>query len=152
MLGDLTSAIMPMFLIWRLSRSVVERCLISFLMAMGLFATGAGVRKIICAYTYDRNSHDALREMMPEFLWCRVEEVVLVVACSAPLLKAPVGNMLQKLGFPNFRDQTRDLQSFHSSEFEVPQEGYREEKVNDEEKGQNGSSTSSTTIGEIEGR
>ncbi|KAE9367225.1 hypothetical protein N431DRAFT_548797 [Stipitochalara longipes BDJ] len=89
MLGDLTFAIMPMFLIWRLSRSVIERCLISFLMAMGLFATGAGVMKIIYAYTYNRNSQDALREMMPEFLWCRIEEAVLIVACSAPLLKAP---------------------------------------------------------------
>jgi len=146
MLGDLTSAIMPMFLIWRLSRSVVERCLISFLMAMGLFATGAGVMKIIYSYTYDRNSHDALREMMPEFLWCRIEETVLVVACSAPLLKAPIGTVLQKMGFPSFREQTRDLVSFHSSEFEVPQESYFREGVDDAEKGQNGSSTTSSTM------
>jgi hypothetical protein len=49
---------MPMFLIWRLSRSVAERCPIS-LMAMGLFATGAGVMKIY-VYTYIRTSDDAL--------------------------------------------------------------------------------------------
>jgi hypothetical protein len=109
-----------MFLIWRLSRSVVERCLISFLMAMGLFATGAGVMKIIYAYTYDRTLDDALREMMPEFLWCRVEEVVLIVASSAPLLKSPVGHALKKMGFPSFQEKTRDLSSFHSSYFEPP--------------------------------
>jgi hypothetical protein len=122
MLGDFTFAIMPMFLIWRLSRSVIERCLISFLMAMGLFATGAGVMKIMYAYTYDRTSHDALREMMPEFLWCRIEELVLIVACSAPLLKAPVGNILAKMGFPSFQEQARDLNSFHSSDSELPRE------------------------------
>ena len=121
MLGDLCFAIMPMFLIWRLSRSIIERCLISFLMAMGLFATGAGVMKIIYAYTYDRTSHDALRDMMPAFLWCRIEEVVLIVACSAPLLKAPVGSMLGRMGFPRFREQTRDLNSFHPPNFEQPE-------------------------------
>src|SRR5450756_726686 len=118
MLGDLTFAIMPMFLIWRLSRSVIERCLISFLMAMGLFAAGAGVMKNIYAYTYDRTSQDALREMMPAFLWCRIEEAVLIVACSAPLLKVPVGSVLGRMGFPSFREQTRDLNSFHTSNFD----------------------------------
>jgi hypothetical protein len=100
MLGNLTFAIMPMFLIWRLSRSVIERCLISFLMAMGFLALGAGVVMIIYTYTYERASQDALREMMPVFLWCQIEEVVLVVSCSAPLLKAPVGSVLGRMGVP----------------------------------------------------
>jgi hypothetical protein len=127
MLGDLTFAIMPMFLIWRLSRSVIERCLISFLMAMGLFALGAGVMMIIYTYTYDRTSPDALREMMPVFLWCRNEEVVLIVSCSAPLLKAPVGSVLGRMGFPSFQEQTRDLNSFHPSNFELPEKRLRAE-------------------------
>jgi hypothetical protein len=165
MLGDLTFAIMPMFLIWRLSRSVVERCLISFLMAMGLFATGAGVMKIIYAYTYDRTSEDALRGMMPEFLWCRVEEVVLIVASSAPLLKSPVGHALKKMGFPSFQEKTRDLNSFHSSDFEVsgkPQVGVTQNaaldsprmREHDEEKGNvvgNDSAASALTIGGRDG-
>ncbi|PMD29424.1 hypothetical protein L207DRAFT_405146, partial [Hyaloscypha variabilis F] len=88
MLGDLTFAIMPIFLIWRLSRPVIERCLIYFLMAMSLFATGAGVMTNIYAYPYGRDSPDRLIEMMPLFLWCRIEGCVLIVACSAPLLKA----------------------------------------------------------------
>jgi hypothetical protein len=120
-LGDLTFAILPIFLIWSLSRSVIERCLISFLMAMGLFALGAGVMMILYTYTYDRTSPDALREMMPVFLWCRTEEVVLIVSCSAPLLKAPVGSVLGRMGFPSFREQTRDLNSFHPSNFELPE-------------------------------
>lgn len=76
--------------------------------------------KIVYAYTYNRNSSDALREMMPEFFWCRMEEVVLIVACSAPLLKSPVGHALKKMGFPSFQDKTRDLNSFHPEEFEPP--------------------------------
>jgi hypothetical protein len=117
MVGDLILAFMPMFLIWRLSRSVVERCLISFLMAMGLFATGAGVMKIMNAYTYVRMSGDSLREMMPEFLWCRIEEILLIIACSAPLLKSPVGHALRRVGFSSFQEKTRELNSFHSLNF-----------------------------------
>lgn len=165
MLGDLAFAIMPMSLIWRLSRSVVERCLISFLMAMGLFATGVGVMKIIYAYTFDRTSHDALREMMPEFLWCKIEEVVLIIACSAPLLKAPVGTVLGRMGFPSFRERTRDLNSFHSSDFDLPQErrkvGPREVvtvvteprgRGNDLEKGDGGQAGSTAASSTLDGR
>jgi len=125
MLGDLTFAIMPIFLIWRLSRPVIERCLIYFLMAMSLFATGAGVMTNIYAYPYGRDSPDRLIEMMPLFLWCRIEGCVLIVACSATLLKAPIGSVLAKIGFPSFRERTRDLVSLHFSEFEVPQDGQK---------------------------
>ncbi len=125
MLGDLTFAIMPIFLIWRLSRPVIERCLIYFLMAMSLFATGAGVMTNIYAYPYGRDSQDTLVDLMPLFFWCRIEGCVLIVACSAPLLKAPIGSVLSKVGFPSFRERTRDLVSLHFSQFEVPQDGQK---------------------------
>jgi hypothetical protein len=114
MVGDLIFALMPMFLIWRLSRSVVERCLISLLMTLGLFATGAGVLKIIYSKTFDKTSPDFFREMMPVFLWCRMEEVILIVASSAPLLKAPIGHVLQRLGLPAFQHKTKKLNFIHS--------------------------------------
>jgi hypothetical protein len=114
MVGDLIFAIMPMFIIWKLGRSTLERCLISFLMTMGLFATGAGVLKIIYSKTYDRSSPDVFRAMMPVFLWCRMEEVLLIVASSAPLLKAPVEQALHRLGLPKFQNKSRELNSFHS--------------------------------------
>ncbi|PVH98662.1 hypothetical protein DM02DRAFT_500358, partial [Periconia macrospinosa] len=43
---DFIFAIMPILLIWTLTRSVVERCLISFLMAMSLFASVAGMLQL----------------------------------------------------------------------------------------------------------
>jgi len=84
---------------------VIERCLISFLMAMGLFALGAGVMMIIYTYTYDRTSPDALREMMPVFLWCRIEEVVLIVLGSAPLLKNQLAVFWGGWGSPAFKSK-----------------------------------------------
>ncbi|KAH8744247.1 hypothetical protein F5883DRAFT_359086, partial [Diaporthe sp. PMI_573] len=88
--SDLVLSVMPMFIIWKLARTIAERCLISFLMGMCLFATGVGVLKIIYSERFDTTSPDVFREMMPVFFWCRMEEVILIVACSAPLLKGPV--------------------------------------------------------------
>ncbi|RYP44821.1 hypothetical protein DL768_008753 [Monosporascus sp. mg162] len=111
MVGDMMFTVMPMFFIWKLQRSLVERCLISFLMAMCLFATAAGIPKIIYSEKFDRTSPDVFREMMPVFLWCRLEEVILVVASSAPLLKASIEGVLVKLGMPKFQFRMRTLQS-----------------------------------------
>jgi hypothetical protein len=124
MVGDLIFAIIPMILIWRLSRSVVERCLITFLMTMGLFATGAGVLKILYSKTFDKTSPDVFREMMPVFLWCRMEEVLLMVAASAPLLKSPIVHALHRLGLATFRNKTRELNSFHSFHHSATCHGY----------------------------
>ncbi|KAM9879618.1 hypothetical protein VDGL01_06282 [Verticillium dahliae] len=56
MFGDLTLAVMPMFLIWKLSRSIVERCLLTFLMALGLVATTAVVMRVVIMHTFDYTS------------------------------------------------------------------------------------------------
>jgi hypothetical protein len=46
MVSDAVFAIMPMFIVWRLARPLLEKVLISFLMTMGIFAVGVGVLKI----------------------------------------------------------------------------------------------------------
>lgn len=117
MVGDILCAIMPMFLIWKLTRSVAERRLISFLMALILFATATGVLKIIYTKTIDRTLPDAVREMMRVFFWVRVEESILVVASSTQLIKSPVVHALHRLGPSRFRSTIGELNSFHSSNF-----------------------------------
>jgi hypothetical protein len=82
-------------------------------MVIGLFATGAGVLKILYSKMYDIKSPDVFRAMMPVFLWCPMEEVLLVVASSTPLLKSPVENALHRLGLPMFQHKARELNSLH---------------------------------------
>jgi hypothetical protein len=55
--------------------------------------------------------------MIAEFLGCRIEEVLLTVACSAPLFKSPVSHGLRRMGFTSVQEKTRELNSFHSSNF-----------------------------------
>jgi hypothetical protein len=115
MASDLALTILPMFLIWKLSRSAIERCLMSVLMALSLFATIITVLKVVYMKTFDIDSPDTFRASMPLFLWCRIEECVILIAASAPLLKAPVEAALSRLGFPTFRNPIRQLNSWDST-------------------------------------
>lgn len=112
--GDLVFAIMPIALIWNLNRSVLERFLVSFLLASGLFATAAAATRLYYVQTLNYSSSDVFREIMPTFFWCRIEEATLIAASSLPLLKASTEDILGKLGFPRFRYIERALQASHS--------------------------------------
>ncbi|KAM5341938.1 hypothetical protein ACJ41O_014969 [Fusarium nematophilum] len=114
MLSDLTLTIIPMFLIWSLSRHILERFLIAVLMGLSLFATLATVMKVVHMKTSDFSSPDTFRVAMPIFLWCRIEECLIVAAASAPLLKAPIERALHRLGLPTFQNSARELESLDS--------------------------------------
>lgn len=114
MFGDLTLAVMPMFLIWKLSRSIVERCLLTFLMALGLVATTAVVMRVVIMHTFDYTSPEKYRDLIPMYFWIRMEEVILIIASSAPLLKSPIEHALHRFGVPTFQHRTWELNSFHS--------------------------------------
>jgi len=114
MINDLAFAIMPMFLIWKLSRSRLERCLVSTLMALGLCATGTGIAAIIHLNAINRST-DPLRDSVIIFMYCRMEEIFLLIASSTPFLKALVEHVLRQLGAPGFRNIPRELASYHSN-------------------------------------
>ncbi|KAL5592354.1 hypothetical protein FOBRF1_013380 [Fusarium oxysporum] len=113
--GDLTLAIMPMFLIWKLSRSIVERCLITVLMALGLLATVAVIMRLVKMHTLDFASPERFRTLIPIYFWLRMEEAILILASSAPMLKSPIEHVLHRFGLPMFQPMVRKLTSFHSS-------------------------------------
>jgi hypothetical protein len=104
-----------MFFIWKLSRSTVERCLITVLMALGLVATIAVMMRLIKMQTLDFASPERFRNLIPVYFWLRMEEVILIIASSAPMLKSPIEHMLHRFGLPAFQPRIRKLTSFHSS-------------------------------------
>ncbi|RSL42768.1 hypothetical protein CEP54_015365 [Fusarium duplospermum] len=112
MFSDLILSVLPIFLVWNLSRIVVERCLVSVLMGLSLFATIATVLKVVYMKTFDIDSPDTFRATMSLFLWCRMEECPILAAASAPLLKAPVELVLDRLGFSTFQNSVRPLNSW----------------------------------------
>ncbi|KAK0726921.1 hypothetical protein B0T26DRAFT_108689 [Lasiosphaeria miniovina] len=115
MFSDAIFALLPMVTIWRLNRSVVERTLITILLALGLLAVGAGIFKIKVLKGYDITAEDNAIDQIPGYMWARLEEILIIIGACAPLLKSPIEGFLhRKFGLPLFRPVVRDLNSVHS--------------------------------------
>ena len=104
-----------MFFVWKLNRPLLERILITVLMALGLCATGAAVLKLYYLRAYNLTVNDSLRIMVVLFIWCRIEEFVLIASACAPFLKSPAEQILSRFGVPIFENKTRELNSLHST-------------------------------------
>ncbi|KXX77649.1 hypothetical protein MMYC01_205976 [Madurella mycetomatis] len=102
MFSDFVCALIPICLIRRLTRSLVEKILVSILLASSLFATVCGIPKIYYMITFDFTSKDGYFIMTNQFLWSRLEEGIIIIAACAPLLKVPVERAMARLGFPTF--------------------------------------------------
>jgi hypothetical protein len=93
---DLTMALLPLHLLWKLRRPRRERILIGVLMAMGLLATGiAGMKMTFFTST---NTGDGLRDTVESSTWAKLEEIVIIIAACMPCLKRPAERMLKHFG------------------------------------------------------
>ncbi|KAK1828755.1 hypothetical protein QBC39DRAFT_415621 [Podospora conica] len=129
-LSDLICSALPMFLVWRMSRSAVEKTLVIVLMASCLLATACGGPKVYYMVVYDFRSSDFFWQLAPELLWCRLEETIIIIAACAPLLKGPVERLLGRFGLPTFGPTVRDINRISSGAYVMasgawPDEGGR---------------------------
>lgn len=118
MTSDFICGTIPIFLIWPLSRSVVEKTLISILMASCVLATALGIPKLYYVLTFDFGSPDHLYLLVPEFFWCRMEEAIIIIAACAPLLKCPIERGLRRLGLPGFQALPREMNAIHLQSYD----------------------------------
>ena len=114
MLSDIVFAAMPIYFVWSLHRPVLERILISILMALGLLAATAEACIIYHAYLWNPQK-SAIRDWMPLFWWYRVEEIGLILAACTPFLKPLVQRVLGRFGTSPFCFVTIELDSVQSS-------------------------------------
>ncbi|KAF1952266.1 hypothetical protein CC80DRAFT_572899 [Byssothecium circinans] len=102
MFSDLVFAGMPLYIIWSLHRSVVERVLVSILMAFGILAAIA--EAWIIYYTHVWNPRETtIHDWVPLYWWYRVEEIGLIAAACTPFLKPLIERILYRFGVPQFR-------------------------------------------------
>ncbi|KAH7345825.1 hypothetical protein BKA66DRAFT_378395, partial [Pyrenochaeta sp. MPI-SDFR-AT-0127] len=87
--SDIAFAALPLFFIWPLNRPVMERILLSVLMALGTIAAVAGAVKAFYIHTWDPRKN-SFHDLMPLFWWYRVEELGLIAAANAPFLKPTI--------------------------------------------------------------
>lgn len=104
MFSDFVCAVIPVCLIRRLTRSLVEKVLVSILLASSLFAAVCGIPKIYYMIVFDFTSTDGYFLMTDEYFWSNLEEGIIIIAACAPLLKVPVERVMARLGFPTFEN------------------------------------------------
>ncbi|KAK5659459.1 hypothetical protein OQA88_660 [Cercophora sp. LCS_1] len=109
MVSDCICTALPILLVWRLSRSRVEKGLVVVLIASCLVATACGIPKIYYLVVYDFATKDPLWDLVPEFFWCRLEEGIIIIAACAPLLKGPIERWFRGLGCAALERQPRTL-------------------------------------------
>ncbi|KAK0716822.1 hypothetical protein B0T26DRAFT_707348 [Lasiosphaeria miniovina] len=113
--GDVVCAVLPMLIIWRMSRSVVEKILVSILLGLGLLAGIGGVQKLVILKSWDPFSPNANRDIMNAFIWIRVEEITLIIGACAPPLKSFIERLLhRRFGFPQFDPAERGLDEVYT--------------------------------------
>lgn len=115
MVSDLICATIPIFIIWRLSRSRLERILVCILMASSLLASAIGIPKLYYMITFDFTSKDGFYIMWDEIFWSRLEEAIIIMAACAPLLKIPIERLLIRLGLPTLKVPERELNEISAS-------------------------------------
>lgn len=102
---DLAFSLLPIKLIRGLSRSTSEKILIGFLMSLGLLATAILGVKMSTFLSF--GAGDALQATMVPSVYAILENIVGIIACSLPALKAPAESILKRLGVLKEHQLTR---------------------------------------------
>lgn len=87
---------MPLKFIWGMHRSRLEKVLLNCLMAAGLMATSASIARVVIVLGH-LGPQSAKFLAINDILW-GVELTIGLTAASLPCLKAPVHQMLLRLG------------------------------------------------------
>jgi len=152
MFSDLLYAVIPFYTVWGLSRSRVERALISILMGSCLVATGCGIAKIYFMVIYDFKTLDGMWAMIPEFFWCRMEEAIIIIAACAPLLKSPIERLMKRFDLPTFKVRERELATIRTIQLQSDDnteswsKNGSDRKLSDPEQGDISKTTSQQTL------
>jgi len=96
--SDLLCTIIPICLLKNLTRSRVEKILISILLGSCLLGTGACIARIYYMVVFDFSSPDGFYLMVDRFIWSRAEESLMIIAACVPLMKSPIERLLKRLG------------------------------------------------------
>jgi hypothetical protein len=102
---DLILSLMPIRLIITLNRSTSEKILIGCLMGLGLVATAVACGKMTTFADFGKG--DPMQATIAPSMYAKLEEVVGIIASCLPPLKAPIEQLLKKMGIFKEHQLTR---------------------------------------------
>lgn len=97
-LTDILFALVPITFIWTLHRPRLEKILIGCLMALGLVTSALAILKMIRIVQSLYRGPDFMFDMMDLTLWVKLEEILIIIAASAPSIKSTVERVLRCIG------------------------------------------------------
>ena len=96
---DLLLSLIPLAFLVNLRRPLRERLLIMVLMAMGIAASVASIRKTTIVLKYGDPSEEPMDLNVSIPTWTLAEQFIGVTAACMPSLKNPIQKLLAKIGF-----------------------------------------------------
>jgi hypothetical protein len=112
-ISDLAFAIMPVLLIRKLNRPLLERTVVGILMALSLCGMATVIARAVLKAASDRTG-DNRRQIHLQIIMCRLEDCALIAASCAPFLKGPIEQFIRsRLDLPKFHYLPRGLRSIH---------------------------------------
>ncbi|KAF2196988.1 hypothetical protein GQ43DRAFT_382052 [Delitschia confertaspora ATCC 74209] len=90
---DIVFSLIPITFLRKVQRPLRERIIIGILMALGLFASGASIAKVVAATKFGATG-DGTAEGINVGMWSCLEELVGFIAACIPCLKQPFQRVL----------------------------------------------------------
>ena len=96
--SDVLLSLAPIMFLWKLKRPFREKVIVGCLMGLGLFASIASIFKTIAVSKFSNPGVDMWALTNSLATWTALEQLVAMIAASAPFLKPVVQPVLHKFG------------------------------------------------------
>jgi len=95
---DIILSLVPLAFIVKLQRPLPEKVLLALLMAVGMMASIASIRKTIIVADFGRKDIDTFAVTCGIFTWTAAEQFIGIIAACLPSFKMPLQHLLATVG------------------------------------------------------
>ena len=96
---DVLLSLAPTLFLWKLKRPLKEKILVGALMGLGMFASVASIVKATLVKEFGGSTKDPWALVISIATWTALEQILIMIASSAPFLKPLVQAGLHKMGW-----------------------------------------------------
>ncbi|QPC59872.1 hypothetical protein HYE67_002103 [Fusarium culmorum] len=96
---DILLSLAPTLFLWKLKRPLKEKILVGALMGLGMFASIASIVKATLVKEFGGSTKDPWALTNAISTWTALEQILIMIASSAPFLKPLVQSALHRMGW-----------------------------------------------------
>lgn len=96
---DILLSLAPIMFLWKLKRPLREKLVVGGLMGLGLFASASSIIKTLVVAQFTNPNVDGFALGVSTATWTMLEQLLAMIAASAPFLKPLLQSALLSMGF-----------------------------------------------------